>query len=37
MFEYIDLDIKFDNSKYNQKLQHFKAMAKYMANNYFVS
>ena len=37
MFGYIDLDIKFDNNKYNQKLPHFKAMTKYMINNYFVS
>ena len=35
LFEYIDLDIKFDNNKYNQKLPDFLVMTKWMANNYF--
>ena len=36
MHKYIDLSIKFDNNKYNQKLPHFYVMTKWMANKYFL-
>ena len=37
LFKYIDLGIKLDNNKYNQKLPHIYLMTKWMANNYFLS
>ena len=36
-FKYINLDIKLDNNKYNQKLPHIYIMTKWIANNYFLS
>ena len=36
-FKYINLDIKLDSNKYNQKLPHIYIMTKWIANNYFLS
>ena len=36
-FKKIDLGIKRDNNKYNQKLPHIYVMTKWIANNYFLS
>ena len=32
----MDLGIKLDNNKYNQKVPHIYVMTKWMTNNYFL-